>query len=271
MKLYAICVIKNEADIICFTIGEALKWADKIIVYDNGSDDGTWEAVNKINDARVVAYKHDNRPYSDGLRADIFNNFKHEMTDDDWWVIVDGDEVFEENPRDFILKHPGYFHHINGKKVDFSFNLSQVDELEFKGEFALDKHLFTYYTPEAWSEPRLIKHRRRLKWEVKKIWPSPMGIVCPDAILIRHFPLRSKQQIMRRWETRHGNTLKGGQTFNHWEKGNWRDYYAVKSSTLKQLYSVADAFRDAPFMNEYRQGWLKNTLKYFLHKTGFFG
>ena len=43
-KIHAICVVKNEVDIIEACLRSAEQWADRIIVYDNKSDDGTWEA-----------------------------------------------------------------------------------------------------------------------------------------------------------------------------------------------------------------------------------
>ena len=42
-KIHAICVVKNEVDIIEACLRSAEQWADRIIVYDNKSDDGTWE------------------------------------------------------------------------------------------------------------------------------------------------------------------------------------------------------------------------------------
>lgn len=37
MKLNAICIIKNEADIIIETLHNALRFCDTIYVFDNGS------------------------------------------------------------------------------------------------------------------------------------------------------------------------------------------------------------------------------------------
>ena len=39
MKIHAISVIKNEADIIAHNLTKAAKWAHKIYVLDNGSTD----------------------------------------------------------------------------------------------------------------------------------------------------------------------------------------------------------------------------------------
>jgi glycosyltransferase involved in cell wall biosynthesis len=268
MKIYGVCVVKNEGDIIRYSLTNAQTWADKIIVFDNGSTDGTWETVKEMSGEKIIAYKQDSRPYSDGLRADVFNAFKHELKNDDWWVIQDADEIFDDNPRDFIHRQIGYFHHINGKKIDFCFDLSQIDSINFAGEFSEDVRHFDHYTPEAWSEPRAIKHRINMEWLEKKIWPTHMGLVCENAINIRHYPLRSLNQIKKRWETRKNVHKDGGQLFDHWEREDWREYYARKAKNLKKVEALGSTFDKVDFVNDYRQGYLKRLAKGILHRSG---
>ena len=43
MKIHAICLTRNEADVIEPCLLEAAQWADRIYVYDGASTDGTWE------------------------------------------------------------------------------------------------------------------------------------------------------------------------------------------------------------------------------------
>ena len=57
MKIYAISLIKNEADIIEKNLIEASKWCDKIFVYDNGSTDGTWEIVKSLSSNKIIPFK----------------------------------------------------------------------------------------------------------------------------------------------------------------------------------------------------------------------
>ena len=48
-KIHAICLVKDEDDIIAYTLEKALVWADYIYVYDNGSTDRTWEIVQNLS------------------------------------------------------------------------------------------------------------------------------------------------------------------------------------------------------------------------------
>ena len=268
MRIYAICVVKNEADIIEYTLRKATDWADKVLVYDNGSTDGTWDKVLSIDDARIIPFKQDKRPYSDGLRAQVFNAFKSELSGNDWWVIQDGDEVYFDNPREFLNKNKGSYHHVNGKKVDVCFNLNEIKELKFSGDFSRDIKLFDHFTPEAWSEPRMIKHRVGMRWLEKKIWPTHMGLVCRSPIKIIHYPLRSYEQIKRRWETRHNMSESGGQLFKHWEKDTWSSYYEQKSLSIQKFNDLETVFSEVKMANDFNQPFIKRLIKSILHNSG---
>ena len=266
MKLYAICLVKNDVDIIEYSLNRALQWADKIIVFDNGSTDETWNLVNRMRSPKIVPYKQEAVTYSDGLRADIFNGFKQEMKDGDWWVVQDVDEVYAENPRLFLERNKGCFHYVSGKKVDFSFDFELIEKLKFSGVFKEDLHLFDRHSPDAWSEPRLIKHRKNMVWTREDVWPSKMGVNCLQQINIEHYPLRSPQQIRQRWLTRQG--LPKEDYIAHWRREDWRDYYSEKTHTQLKFKPDEDVFKKVQIANPYRQNRATRTLKMILHGSG---
>lgn len=85
-KIHCIVLCKNEADVINVCLLEAIKWADYIYVYDGGSTDGTWEAVNKLNHSGIIPWKQDPKVFRDGLRAEVFNEFRHQSSKGGWWL-----------------------------------------------------------------------------------------------------------------------------------------------------------------------------------------
>src|SRR5687768_11826297 len=107
MRIFGICLVKNEADIIAFSLQKASEWAHKIFVYDNGSTDGTWEAVQelaKTND-KIIPWKSEAKPFRDGLRGEVFNEFRHLAQKGDWWCCrLDSDEFYLDDPREVLSK-----------------------------------------------------------------------------------------------------------------------------------------------------------------------
>ena len=57
MKIFAIMLVKNEADIVGSVLKDAQKWADKIFILDNGSTDGTWEIIQSLKNDIITQCK----------------------------------------------------------------------------------------------------------------------------------------------------------------------------------------------------------------------
>ncbi len=79
MKLNAICIIKNEADIILETLNNALRFCDTVYVFDNGSTDGSWELIceKALSDKRIVIAAHTDEIYRNQFRNRVYNMFHH--------------------------------------------------------------------------------------------------------------------------------------------------------------------------------------------------
>ena len=104
MKLNAICVVKNEADIIMETLNNALRFCDNIYIFDNHSTDGTWELVSELaqKDSRVIIAERSAEVYKNQLRNRVYNRYNQQFSTDDWWYIVDADEIVLEDPRPML-------------------------------------------------------------------------------------------------------------------------------------------------------------------------
>ena len=94
MKIHGLCLIKNEADIVEYSLRENARWCDFIHVYDNGSADGTMERLNDLAKRcpQIIPFGTCTKPFSDGLRADVFNHFKSQAAPgDDHYVIEEAE------------------------------------------------------------------------------------------------------------------------------------------------------------------------------------
>ena len=166
MKIYSLMLVKNEEDIIASTLKAAAEWSDKLIVLDNGSTDRTWEIVNDMASLHpcIIPFSQDARPFRIGLRALMFDAFKYEMTDDDWWCIrMDADEFYVESPREFLQSIPKRFKQVSKASIDFHITEEDVAEFEFSGNFETDKDKIRYHNQQTWAEVRFLHHSKRLK------------------------------------------------------------------------------------------------------------
>ena len=168
MKLNAICIIKNEVDIILETLNNALRFCDTIYVFDNGSTDGSWELIyqKSLNDYRIVIAAHTDEIYRNQFRNRVYNMFHHLFSASDWWYILDADEMLTEDPRPMLIK-----------AMQRNKDQMRVWQAQF---YFTDKDLAVYdqedkalevskrrrYYRINWREPRFFRNSPSKKWKV---------------------------------------------------------------------------------------------------------
>lgn len=265
--IYAISVIKNEEDIVEYMVNHALSYASKVIVLDNGSEDRTYEKLKSLENNRVIVLEPNLEPYTDGLRAIIFNKFKHELKEGDWWVIQDSDEFYACNPRNFLENVSNNFHHVVSKKIDYQITWEDIKEIEFSNEFKKDIENIKFYQKYAWSEVRMIRNRKNLTWAKEDIWPSRLGVRFPTQINVKHYPQRNPKQMQKRLNTRIKNKKAGGQFFSQWDKNTWKEYL-LKRENLNLDYENRDIFKTVKTKNNYKQSWKSIFINKLLFNLG---
>jgi glycosyltransferase involved in cell wall biosynthesis len=196
----------------------AAKWCDAIYVFDTGSDDESWDQVEKIaaKYPQVVPFKREARDFDDGLRAEVFAAFRDRASAGDWWCRLDADEIYAEDPREFLEKVPLCHHVVWSIHLQYYFTEGDRERHE-RGEVSLPR----FYKANA-SEPRFFRHRDRLVWS-RGAWPRHLGIVHPSRIKLKHYQYRSPEQIQRRLDTRREAATAGWEHFGHSLEPSWRD------------------------------------------------
>jgi hypothetical protein len=271
MRIFGLCLVKNEADIIRTSLRESLKWCDRIFVFDNGSEDGTWEQVEETARAeeRVVAFKRDPRPFDDALRAEIFNAFRQEAQDGDWWCRLDADEFYVDDPRAF-LGTVSKRHHVVWC-VWLQYFLTQEDLEGFgadgeQGPPEITPGRFPRHYQAVGGEPRFFRHRDRLTWK-SGAWPEHLGVVEPRRIRVKHVQYRSPAQIQRRLDTRRAAAASGWQHFAHSTQESWRDKIADPANLTLDREDGTYNIDERSLNRHLEPGW-QRALKLLLHGSG---
>lgn len=264
-KIYAISVIRNEEDIIEKSLTYAKTWFDKVIVFDNGSSDRTWEIVNDISDSQIIPFQKKSVPYSDALRNEVFHAFKNELDDKDWWAIQDADEFFLTDPHQIINEYSSQYDVIASKKIDFLPSREQLEKL-ISANIELSLEDINTCNPWAWSEMRLFRHRKKLKWHEFKEWPDHLGRVSPPLQHIQHFPIRSISQAKAKFlEKKEANNLNNNM-FKHIQDVNfWLDWIPSTNELIEgdDIYSV---FSKVESRNDLSDSISKYYIKYLFQK-----
>lgn len=277
-RIHAICLVKNEGDIIAETLSFASRFCHKIYVFDTGSVDDSWEKVTQLESSVVVPFRHESVPFSDGLRAQVFNAVRNHVADGDWIYILDADEFLAENPaRAIQVAEREGAQQIN--TAQYNFHFTDVDwELYQQG---LDSRSLPIAQRRRYycftnMEQRLFKYSSDLTWPEYVNDEHPHGFMAPKRskklkkcsyrIPNCHYQYRDPEQIQLRLETRRLARQSNQSNFIHYRaldtEVDWKCYIAdseglnyykndgvfrvrldERVSLFKQFFGTRDFFR----------------------------
>jgi hypothetical protein len=228
MKILAVLLVKDEADVIGATLEDARRWASRIFILDNGSTDGTWDILKSLAGDVIVPWRQELAPYRRSMRAELLNQFRGEARPGDWWCNMDSDEFYLDDPREFLARVPRSFGVVFKKSIDYRLTREDLAEHEFTGCFDKDRPFLRYVNPTCWSETRFFRHRRRLRWEASgpgaTDLPRGMGLRYTGTILAAHYQYRSPKQIQARLDVRNAVPRDStGAPFRHIKQTRWEE------------------------------------------------
>jgi len=230
MRIHGIYLVKNEGDIVRHSLRESARWCDRIYIYDNGSEDGTWARAEELARElpQVVLFKREDKPFDDALRAEVFRAFRGDARPGDWWCRLDADEFYIDDPRTFLARIPRSHHVVWAASLLYYLTHEELARFTPADESVPPEitsgNLPRYYSARA-SEARFFRHRTRLEWSGGS-WPAHLGLVTPERIRLKHFQYRSPAQIQRRLDTRRLAAERGWQHFGHSTQSDWREKIA---------------------------------------------
>ena len=249
MKIFALCLVRDEVDVIKQTLTAAAAWSDAVYVFDNGSEDGTWEAVLELAaaDSRIVPDRRDSTPYSPNLRRVLFDAHRAEASNGDWWCVLDADEFYIDDPRAFLAQVPRRFDEVWAASFEYYFTEKDVDRYTrdptLYGDDVPVEQKLRYYL-NNWSEPRFFRYESGLVWATDA-WPVRLGPAYPRRIRLKHFQYRSPPQIEKRIRTRRAAMERG--RFLHEMLPAWTEAVPAFRSTdfmTSDVRNVPESWKD---------------------------
>lgn len=211
MKINAFIVVDNDVDIVEEALLYAMKFCHKIYVYDNHSSDGSWELVNEMASRfrELVIFGQTDEPKESGLLNRIYNRHHSEYTSDDWWYILNPDELLSESPVEQLKEATAAKK--NAMKVWLArFYLTSQEVADFDSEDvsqSITKRR-KYYSVNK-CEKRFFANDPVRKWSesVSTDFPNWASSLAKRFVVSRSFPMRSPQQL----ETCNVNTSQGAE------------------------------------------------------------
>lgn len=210
MKIVAIGIAKNEADVVAEGVREALRWADHFILYSS-SDDGTCDFAREAG--AIVIPGDVNETFNEGLRQHAYAAAME--LEPDWIWRVDVDEIYHHTPDPrqlFYTALAGGAQCVRALQIEFWLTLDDVRRgllLEDEGVSVQKRR--RWYTcghmaMVAWRPRPDLAYRMDVETQRRRnvpVTPDGRGVsdlgACFNVPLIqKHYSGRSLRQIVER-------------------------------------------------------------------------
>jgi glycosyltransferase involved in cell wall biosynthesis len=213
MKIIAIALAKNEADIIGESVAEALSWVDEFVIYDNGSTDGTGILAQA---AGAIVLPGSTEPFDEHLRQHTLNVAA--SYDPDWIVRIDIDEIYHHDPDpravlEEALSEDSFC--VRALQMEFWLTLDDVRRgLALEDERVSVQRRRRWYTcghmamvawrhrPDLAYYPVGIQNHRNVPLDPEGRDVSQIGPVHGQFLVQKHYNCRSLPQLMERMQDR---------------------------------------------------------------------
>lgn len=239
-RIHAICLVKNEGDVIAQTLRYASNFCSQIYVFDTGSTDDSWQQVEQSASEVIVPFRHENVPFFDGLRAQIFNAVRDRLEVGDWIYILDADEFLAEDPRQAIrIAEQEGAQQIDTYQYNFHFTDADWQQhqrgLDSRERPITQRRRYYRFTN---IEQRLFRIAADTVWHEHTDADNPHGFMRPQGakklkkcsyrLPNCHYQYRDPEQIQLRMQTRRAARETNPHNFIHYQAldfdMNWQQY-----------------------------------------------
>ncbi|HOX96079.1 MAG TPA: glycosyltransferase family 2 protein [Candidatus Woesebacteria bacterium] len=103
-KIVVHCLVKNEERFIWYAINSVLPFADKVMIWDNGSTDKTVEIIKSIKSPKIEFEEHE------ATTREAIGLLRQEMIEKtpkgyDWLLVLDADEIWSADSIKKVINH----------------------------------------------------------------------------------------------------------------------------------------------------------------------
>lgn len=228
-RIHAVCLVKNEEDVVGQALHYASQFCHKIYVFDTGSTDQSWEKVREINNSVVIPFRQEKVSFYDGLRAQVFNAIQKQCVLGDWLFILDADEFLAEDPEKAIgIAEKEGADQIN--TLQYNFYFTDEDWQNYKdGKDSREQPIAQRrrYYRFVNIEQRFFRITEDLVWPEHVDSSNPRGYMrpigvgkrkkCSYRIPNRHYQYRDPEQIQLRLKTRLAARNANSNNFIHYQ------------------------------------------------------
>lgn len=241
MKLNAICMVKNEVDIVGETLINACRFCHRIYVFDNGSTDGTYELLQKLSATheQIVIAAHSDEMFKNQLRNRVYNMYHNLYEDTDWWYILDADELLVDDPRPMLEKAAAQNKNaMRAWMAQFYFTDADMAQYDSENHAQPITQRRRYYRIN-WREPRFFLNAKDTSWPetISGRFPPFCNRLYAHSPVLRHYAQRTPEQITARVKIREHNPYSffhvKNKSQSHWIKPANTLFYYNEGEALK--------------------------------------
>lgn len=255
MKVAALTLMKNEADILPFKLKYMEDQVDYYLFLDNESEDNSLEIVSRH--PKTVFCDVIKGTYRTTMRDILIEEVQKYISEKDWIVYIDPDEVPFFNIKSKIEEITNSYNCARVYFPYFFFTKEMYERWNNDEEYRkqilnFDIRNYQYFAQTVHSEIRLIKNvkvngdRLRLN-KLKQSMPIPPNpIVYDQELYFGHYQYRNPIQIKKRLETRKRAIEAGSPSFHYYVKKWGLKDWDYKKVFVPQKYLIKYEY-DKPF------------------------
>ncbi len=213
LKLIAVAVIGNEADIVEAFVRDNLEFVDHILITDHNSLDGTGEILSALIEEGLPITVNQTATYNQRLITNNLFKAALERFSPDWIFPLDADEILDAESRSALETELAGLHASHGRLSWIQHVPTAMDDMKEPHPARRIRHRYAYPHPDPELNPHVWKIALNVnliapyldRYEIRQgnhevvfkgtHEPSAQPVSILTSTVLRHYPVRSFDQL----------------------------------------------------------------------------